>query len=70
MVNIFYRCAFFSLLPKSECSVSCFRIYVPVISLPKTEQSTELGRISESFSHVTADSKCCFMNTNFTEKVI
>jgi hypothetical protein len=45
-------------------------IYVPVISLPNTEQNTGLGRISESFSQVTADNKCCFMNTTFAEKVL
>jgi hypothetical protein len=45
-------------------------IYVPVISLPNTEQSTELGRISESFSQVIADNKCYFMNITFTEKVL
>jgi hypothetical protein len=45
-------------------------IYVPVISLPNTEQSTELGRISESFPQVIADNKCYSMNTTFTEKVL
>jgi len=45
-------------------------IYVPVISLPNTEQSTELRRMSESFSRVIADNRCCLMNTTFTEKIL
>jgi hypothetical protein len=43
---------------------------MPVICLPSSEQITELGRISESFSHVIADNKCCFMDITFTEKVL
>jgi len=43
-------------------------IYVRVISLPNTEQSKELGRISESFSHVIADNKCLLYQHYFHRK--
>jgi hypothetical protein len=51
-------------------NVSIMCVYVPVICFSSSEQITELGRISESFSHVIADNKCCFMDITFTEKVL
>jgi len=67
--NTFYRRAFVGLLPKFECSISCLSMCLSLVFQTQNKVQS-LGRISESFSQVTAENKYGFMNTTFTEKVL